>query len=58
MLKLLTLVESTTALQVTVLLGGLAIFCAAVLSRACPLCVWLEWAGVCCCDDEDAPPGS
>jgi hypothetical protein len=58
MLKLLILVESTTALQITVLLGGVAIFFAAVLSRACPLCVWLEWAGICCCDDEDSPRDS
>lgn len=53
MLKLLALVDSNTALQITVLLGGVATFCAAVLSRANPLCVWLEWAGSCCDDGED-----
>lgn len=50
---LMTIVGSTTALQITVLLGGVATFCGVVLSRANPLCTWLEWAGVCCDDGED-----
>ncbi|WP_156328282.1 hypothetical protein [Massilia sp. WG5] len=49
----MTIVGSTTALQITVLLGGVATFCGVVLSRANPLCTWLEWAGVCCDDGED-----
>jgi hypothetical protein len=53
MLKLLAFVESGTTLQITVLLGGVATFCAAALLRASPLCIWLEWAGVCCGDGED-----
>jgi hypothetical protein len=47
MLTLLTVVESNTALQITVLLGGVATFCAVVLSRANPLCIWVEWVGNC-----------
>jgi hypothetical protein len=58
MLTLLTVLESATALQMTVLFGGIATFCAVALSRANPLCVWLEWAGACCDDGDEAPgPG-
>ncbi|HEX8784635.1 MAG TPA: hypothetical protein VF793_00535 [Telluria sp.] len=57
MLNLPTLVESIPALQMTVLTGGIATFCAVVLLRANPLCTWFEWAGSCCDDDEadDSP---
>lgn len=41
------------SLQMTVLCGGIATFCAVVLWRANPLCVWLEWAGAYA--DGDAP---
>lgn len=37
-------------LQLTILTGGIATFCAIVLWRANPLCTWIEWAG--CCSDE------
>jgi hypothetical protein len=52
MLKLLTLIESNTAFQITVLLGGIATFCAGMLSRADPPCIRLECAGACSDDGE------
>lgn len=36
-------------LQMILLCGGVATFCALVLSRANPLCTWFEWTG--CCGD-------
>ncbi|MFL6631897.1 MAG: hypothetical protein ACJ8HJ_06240 [Massilia sp.] len=55
MLTVLPLVESNMAFQITILLAGVATFCAAVLSRANPLCIWLEWVGVCSDDGDDQP---
>jgi hypothetical protein len=55
MLTLLGLVESNLGFQITILLAGVATFCADVLSRANPLCIWLEWAGACRDDGEGQP---
>jgi hypothetical protein len=43
-----------STLHIIFLFAGIATFCAGVLLRGSPLCVWLEWAGVCCGDGEDA----
>lgn len=31
-------------LHLTVLAGGIATFCAAMLAGAYPLCAWIEWS--------------
>ena len=41
------------SIQMTILTGGIATFCALVLWRANPLCTWFEWAGACCDGDDD-----
>jgi hypothetical protein len=45
------------SLQMTLLCGGIATFCALVLWRAGPLCIWCEWAGACGegAEDDAAP---
>ena len=55
MLELLSFVKPNTMFQITVLLGGVATFCAVVLSRANPLCVWIGWAGSSLDEDTGKP---
>jgi hypothetical protein len=43
-------------LHLTILTGGIATFCAALLAGAYPLCTWVEWAVA--CRDADAPPAA